>query len=315
MADADAYQDLLAALDTDDGNTLYRPEAVATDVGGEDYWVGAPSVEAYDGETYLAFRERTPQERGRALNIHREMADGYQPVTTITADALDAVSVERPALVTDPETSQLRLYLPVDDGERWTIQQLAPVTDPAQFDPATAATVLEPEPVTDTRPTVKDPVVVTDDGFHLFYAVHDGVSEQAAYAYSPDGDRYTAPDQNVVLPRNGWHDHHTRISAVVPVDDGWLFTYDGAGTADYGKTWNLRTGLGHAADLGDELTDCSPDAPVLQAPTVSKETGLSTFGTFRYVDIHDDQLYVEVARDDGAFTLQQFDLPTDHLST
>lgn len=270
MADSTVYAQILTDIDTAQGDQLYCPEDLITNVQGEDYWTGAPSIETYEDDTYIAFRERTPDERGRAIHIHRETDSGYEPVTSVTADALDAVSVERPALITDPETDQLRLYLPVDDGDAWRIEQLAPVDDPAAFDPETATTVLEPAPIDGDRPTVKDPVVVVDDGFHLFYAEHDGVSEQASYAYSPDGDNFTVPNRNTVLPRNGWHDHHTRISAAVPVDDGWLFTYDGSGTDDYGKTWNLRTGIGYATELGAMITDRSPDTPVLQAPKIGR---------------------------------------------
>lgn len=281
---------------------------------GEDegYWIGAPCVCVHDGETYLAVRERTPEDRGHAVVIHRRTGETtYETVTRLSTTALGVVSVERPALVTDPDTGDLRMYLPVDHGSNeWTIQQLAPTTDPDTLDPSTARTVLASAGGGSDRATVKDPYVVTVGGrYYMFYAGHDGRSEQAHLATSVDGDTWRRVPTNPVIERQYWHDHHTRVSCVVPAPDApvWLVCYDGSGLADYGRTWNLRTGLAISPTL-ETVTDTTPAGPIYAASTADDRTGVDTFATCRYVDLlrRDGgwEVFAEVARPDGAFELR-----------
>lgn len=159
--------------------------------------------------------------------------------------------------------------------------------------------------------------MVTIDGrYYMFYAGHDGVSEQAHLATSTDGEHWTRAGANPVLERNGWHDYHTRVSCVLRAPDAagseWLVTYDGSGTDDYGATWNLRTGVAVAGGLS-ALVDTTPDGPALSSPTADRRMGLETFGTCRYVDALVDgdelELVAEVARPDGAFELRRCVVP------
>lgn len=300
---------------------------------GEGHWVGAPCVHRHDGATYLAVRWRSPDRRGYAVEVYERTADvipgrpssgagdrmprdAFDRRVRLTAEGLGVVSVERPALVTDPRSGGLRLYLPVEHGENdWTIQRLDGVSDPAEFDPGSARDVLVPEPGSTDAETVKDPVVRTLGGrYYLFYAGHDGTSEQAHLATSVDGERWSRVADGPVLGRDGWHDHHTRVSCVVPAPDApvWIVFYDGSGTDDYGATWNLRTGVAVASDLADPV-DTTPDAPALASPAADAATGLDGFGTCRYVDVldHGDawELFAEVARGDGAFDLRRAVVP------
>lgn len=302
----------LPAVDLASAETVFEPEG-----DGEGHWVGAPSVQRHDGTVYLGVRWRDPGRRGHAVAVYERTGSGtYEERARITAGALGVVSVERPALVTDPRTGALQCYLPVDRDENdWRILKLDDAAAPSAFDPATARTVLSPAPGTTDRVTVKDPVVVPVDGrYHMFYAGHDGTSEQAHLATSPDGETWRRVDANPVLGRSGWHDHHTRVSAVVPAPDdrGWLVFYGGSGTADYGATWNLRTGVAVADELSHPV-DATPDAPWLSGPTADGATGLSTFGTCRYLDLlvgdGELELFAEVARDDGAFELRHATVP------
>ncbi|MFB6219891.1 MAG: hypothetical protein ABEH90_00505 [Halolamina sp.] len=305
----------LPAVDPDDATVVFQPPG-----RGEGYWVGAPCVHVHDGTTYLAVRLRTPEDRGYALRIYAseersdnraKPGDGYDLRAELTASALGVESLERPALVTDPHSGALKLYLPVDHGENdWTIQRLADVSEPAAFDPATAHDVLVPQSGTTDEVTVKDPCVVTVGGrYYMFYAGHDGQSEQAHLATSVDGEDWQRAPANPVLPRAGWHDHHTRVSAVVPVRGcpGWHVFYGGSGTDDYGNTWNLRTGVATAQNL-KRLTDTTPDGPWLSTATADKSNATG-FRTCRYLDVLDTgrnwELFFEAARRDGSFELRR----------
>ncbi len=305
----------LPAIDLADAEVLATPSG-----SGEGHWVGAPCVHRHGDRTYLALRRRDPDRRGYAIELYeREAADSdgwpeaeFERVVELRAEDVGAVSLERPSLVTDPASGALKLYLPVEHGENdWTIQRLADVDRPTAFDPATANDVLVPQAGTTDEETVKDPYVVVVGGrYYMFYAGHDGQSEQAHLATSVDGENWSRSPANPILSRAGWHDHHTRLSAVLPAPDApvWLAFYDGSGTADYGNTWNLRTGTAVSTDLA-AFVDTSPDSPWLSAPTTASAVGLERFATCRYLDVlpHDPgwELLVEVAREDGAFELRR----------
>jgi len=300
-------------FDVDAAETLFAPS-----VGEEGHWVGAPCVVDYDGATYLGVRERTPDARGHRVSIYRRTGrTSYEQVAAVSADALGVVSVERPALVPDPRGPDLHLYLPVDHGSNeWTIQKLDGVDDPAEFDPETARDVLRPRAGESDCATVKDPLVVTVGGrYHMYYSGHDSRSEQAHLATSVDGVTWTRHRDNPIVERAYWHDHHTRISCVVPAPDApvWLVFYDGSGLTDHGRTWNLRTGVAVSTDLAT-FVDTSPDGPLYSAPTATG-TGIDSFGTCRYLDVRreadDWELFAEVARPDGAFEVRYQRVPID----
>jgi hypothetical protein len=187
---------------------------------------------------------------------------------------------------------------------------MAPAEEPSALDPSTARTVLAPRADGSDRATVKDPYVLTVGGrYYMFYAGHDGRSEQAHLATSLDGDTWHRAETNPVLGRQFWHDHHTRVNCVVPAPDApvWLVFYGGSGLTDHGRTWNLRTGLATAADLAN-VTDTTPEGPVYAGPAAEASTGVDSFATCRYVDMlrTDDgwEVFAEVAREDGAFELR-----------
>ena len=291
----------------DDADVVLSPEG-----SGRGHWVGAPCVHRHDGTTYLAARWRTPDERGHEVTIHEYAEEDLNEVTTITAEELGVVSVERVALCTHPRTGALQCYLPVDrGGNDWVIRKLADAESPAGLAAETARTVLTPDPEGSDSGTVKDPVIVTVGGrYYMYYAGSDGVSERAHLATSVDGETWTKHPDNPLLDRAYWHDHHVRVSTVVPAPDApaWLVFYGGSGVADEGRTWNLRTGVAVSPDL-ERLTDTSPDGPRYAAPTAERRTGVSTFAACRYLDVlgHDDrwELFAEVAREDASFELRR----------
>ncbi|MFB6151186.1 MAG: hypothetical protein ABEJ40_05205 [Haloarculaceae archaeon] len=299
------------AFDPSEAETLMEPPE-----GERGNWTGAPCVHEHGGETYLAVRERTPDERGRAITVHRRVEEtAYDRIARLTADELGVVSVERPALGTDPHTGDAKLYLPVDRGSNeWTIRKLDDAPAPDAFDPSTGRDVLRPAAGGSDRATVKDPCLTVVGGrYYMFYAGHDGRSEQAHLATSVDGETWTRHPDNPVLERGYWHDHHTRVSCVVPAPDApaWLVFYDGSGLTDEGMTWNLRTGVGVSPDC-ERVVDASPDGPRYAAPT-APGTGVDTFATCRYLDVlpRGDawEVFAEVAREDGAFELRYQRVP------
>lgn len=302
----------LPPMDPGAGTTLFAPDR--PEIG---HWRGAPCVHVQDGRTYVAIRERDPRRRGYAVVIYEWLArDRFEPVCTLAAADLGGTSVERPALVTDPHTGRTKLYVPVDRGENdWRIRKLADAPEPAAFEAETAHDVLVPAGSGTDSATVKDPVVEVFDGrFVMFYAGHGGEREQAHLATSEDGERWQRSPANPILESGGWHDHHTRISCVVPAPDGsWIVLYDGSGRDDYGRTWNLRTGIATATDF-ETVRDWTTDRPAFAAPTCDRETNVERFATCRYVDIlvgeSEWNVFAEVAREDEAFELRHTTIPT-----
>ncbi|WP_158055595.1 glycoside hydrolase family protein [Halorussus halophilus] len=301
-------------FDISSAETILEPQET-----GEGNWVGAPCVHRHDETTYLAVRLRDPKRRGYAVRIYERPTPGtLNQRHELTADDLGVVSVERPALTTNPRTGQLQLYLPVDRGSNdWVIRKFADTDHPEEFDPATAHDVLRPRPGESDAATVKDPYVLTVGGrYYMYYAGNDGQSEQAHLATSVDGETWERVKRGPVLSRAYWHDYHTRISCAVPAPDApvWLVFYEGSGMVDANRTWNIRTGIAVSPDL-KRVTDTSPDGPRYAAPTADADTGLGTFGTFRYVDVlrkgSEWEVFAEVAREDGSFDLRRMTVQFD----
>lgn len=299
------------AVDFGAAETLLEPDET-----GEGHWVGAPNVHRHDGDAYLGVRYRDAQRRGSTVTIFAYENGDLSPELEITAEEIGVVSLERVSMVTHPRTGDFQLYLSVDrGGNDWTIRKCADAPSVADVDPTSARPVFRPRPGTTDAGVVKDPYIVTVGGrYYLFYAGADGTSEQAHLATSVDGENWTRVDDNPIVERAYWHDHHTRVSTVVPAPDApaWMVFYDGSGLSDEGRTWNLRTGMAVTTDLR-EFVDTCPDGPLYSAPSADRATGLSTFGTCRYLDIlrHEDEweLFAEVAREDGSFALRRATVP------
>jgi hypothetical protein len=301
------------AIDVSAAETVLEPDET-----GEGNWVGAPCVHRHDGTTFLAVRYRDPERRGHTLAIYERKAPGeLTERRAITAEELGVVSVERAAMATNPRTGELQLYLPVDRGSNdWVIRKIADADQPNEFDPATARDVVRPRAGGSDSATVKDPYVMTVGGrYYMYYVGNDGQSEQAHLVTSVDGETWERARRGPVLPRAYWHDYHTRIACVVPAPDApvWLVFYEGSGTTDAGKTWNVRTGVAVSPDL-KHVIDTSPDGPRYASPSADADTGLDDFGTFRYVDVLRDgdewEVFAEVAREDGSFALKRMSVDT-----
>ncbi len=265
-------------------------------------WAGAPSAVADDDGIVLAYRLRRPvgQGRGYAVAIARS-ADGvrFETIGMITSKAMDAESLERPALVrTSDGTWRLYLSCATWGTKHWRVELLE-AEAPDAFDPDLRKAVLPGA----SSYGVKDPVVVSEGGvWHLWASVHplaepaDADQMTTDYATSRDGISWTWHG-HALSPRPGeWDARGVRVSAVRFTPGSVMAYYDGRASA--AENYEERTGLAVGASPG--LLTATGSAPVAEAPGG---------GGLRYLDIVDlrngwQRLYYEMTRPDGLHELR-----------
>jgi len=292
----------------------------------EGWWAGAPSV-VRDGAGvfWLACRMRTGEgvrgKRGYELRILRS-DDGaiFSEVTRIPRESVPIPGFERPALIVHPKTKKLRLYGcgPLKDGP-WCIFRWDDVSDLAKIDPTSARPVIEAPPPAYERDVspheYKDATILFADGrYHAYVIGYVRRSERIYHWVSDDGDtwkpvgRRTSP----VMDLCGWHNFFVRPGSVVPMDDGYLFAYEGSNLGWYDPVYNIATGFGWSSDL-HTIADRTFDAPVFKSATPG------SFHTWRYgswVRVGDELwAYAEVACPNDAFELRRFRFPMDSVRT
>ncbi|MDF2977926.1 MAG: hypothetical protein K0S40_2654 [Actinomycetospora sp.] len=266
------------------------------------YWAGAPSVLVVDDVVYLSYRLRQPVGAGRGYaNVVARSIDGvaFETFAVVEKDAFGAESLERPALALSDE-GRWRLYVScaTPGTKHWWVDVLEADT-PQGLALAPRRTVLPG----DDLHAVKDPVVLRDArGWHLWASVHPLDYPEATdrmtteYATSPDGLDWTWRG-TALAPRRGlWDARGVRITAVVPIGDELVATYDGRATA--AENWEERTGVARGA--GDGRFRAVGDAPAAESPHAGR--GL------RYLAVADvagvRRLYWEATRADGAHELR-----------
>jgi len=254
-----------------------------------DWWAGAPSVcMDSEGVVWLACRMReanSPRgERGYAIWILRsEDAYHFEQAHAIHRDEVGTVSFERPAMVIDPLTGLLKLYLcragkPEPGG--WRVDKLDDVSDPGAFDPATARRVVEAPPYSGPGPGVKDPYVINIGGVYYMYVIAYGFtrgSRELPYLFtSIDGETWEYAG-GPVLPHGGWHDFFTRPACVMPLGGTYAFYYEGSNAEWFDPPYNIQGGLAITHDLR-HATDLTPSAPIFASSTPGP------YSTARYTD-------------------------------
>jgi hypothetical protein len=265
-------------------------------------WAGAPSAVADGDGIVLAYRLRKPvgQGRGYAVAIARS-ADGvrFETIGMITSEAMDAESLERPALLrTSDGTWRLYLSCATWGTKHWRVELLE-AEAPDAFDPDLRKVVLPG----DSSFGVKDPVIVSERGvWHLWASVHPLADPASAdkmttdYATSRDGISWTWHG-HALSPRPGqWDARGVRVAAVRFTPDGVMAYYDGRASA--AENYEERTGLAVGTSPG--LLTAIGSAPVAEAPGR---------GGLRYLDIVDlsnggQRLYYEMTRPDGLHELR-----------
>lgn len=315
-ASADLALATLPLFDPQDGVTVVEPEG-----SGSGWWVGAPGA-WWDGERFwLTYRVRRPKpERGCEIRLVTG-TDGerFEPVWTMHKDQFGTPSVERSALVQDPEDGLWRLYVSYVDpaDSRWRID-LIEADSPEALDPADRIPVLT---ATDAGVEgVKDPWVCRlDDQWQMvisyvptpdalddpdeLHATQDvfntGLSRSlTGLAVSSDGRtwRWEGP---ILEPQDSaaWDAYAARLSAIVALPDGLLGFYDGSHSA--AENYEERTGLVIGADLR-RWQRVDPGGPTVGATIGS--------GSVRYVDAIQGpgwlRYFFEYTREDGSHDLR-----------
>ncbi len=255
-----------------------------------EWWAGAPSVvRDKEGTFWLACRMRTANAprglRGYEIRILRS-SDGihFTKAHSIRREDVPIPGFERPALLTDPQTSQFKLYVcgPWKDGP-WSIIKFDDSNDPTQFEPASAKPVISPRSSSYDRDVIvdgyKDPFILFAEGQYHCYVIGTMRRTERIYHFrSPNGERWEpvgSPYQSI-MDLTGWHDFYVRPACVIRVGVGYLFVYEGSNCDWYDPVYNIATGVGFTFDL-HRIIDLTPDAPLVVSTTPSEH-----FHTWRY---------------------------------
>ncbi len=269
---------------------------------GPGHWVGAASVLVRDGVHHVAYRNRRPVDDGRGgdVIVARLGSDGSRTeLCRIDKAAMDAESLERPALVVDG-AGRWRLYLScATAGTRhWRIEMLE-ACGPEAFVTASRRVVMPG----DAHVGVKDPVIICDErGWRAWVCCHPLDDPNATdrmwtdFATSRDGIDWTMHGPALQPTPGRWDQRGARVTAIIERGDEMVAFYDGRATA--GENWEERTGI--ATGRPDHL-EVAGDAPVAQGP--------QPYPALRYAAVVDDggrtAVYYEVGCEDGSHELRR----------
>ncbi len=292
-------------FDPEAGETILEPAD-----GGPGNWVGAPSVleDPTRGTVLLAYRKRRPRggpppDRGFECRV-AESSDGvsFTDRWAVTKEELSTDSMERFCLRRDPDGRYLLYLSYVDPADgRWRID-VVEAGSPDAFDVRTARTVLTAAE-TGTN-AVKDPYVVRAGPAYYLYAstfLTAAGPAPTALAVGLDGLRFHWLGETLGVGE-GWDRYQARLSAILPLDAGFLGFYDGASSP--AEDTEERLGIALSFDLV-RWQRLSLDEPWLVSPHAT--------GSLRYLDClrrgGEAWLYYEYARADGAHELRLSRVP------
>ena len=272
---------------------------------GKGYWVGGPSA-IYDAESncfYLFWRERVPGERGiKAVIARSEDGESFGPVWSVEKSELEAISIERAALVR-VESGLYRLYISYEDtaDNRWKIDVME-ASKPEGFRPASRQRVIEPEQL-GVRWT-KDPYVLKVGClWHMYVHVRElNGRKNTSLAVSDDGITFRWLGK--IIEGRGWDDYCVRLTTVLYRPPVFFAFYDGATVEE--ENCEERTGLAQSFDLRN-FERVSENAPVLKSPEGST--------SLRYVEAVQlpgrARYWFEYCRADGSHDLRTLELPVE----
>ena len=308
----------LKLFDPIEGLTIFEPPGK-----GRGYWAGAPSA-IYDVEKklfYLSYRRRRPVGEGRGyVSIVAESKDGvhFKPSVEITKEELGTPSIERSAIVKNPDGS-FSLYISYVDpnNNKWRID-LIKADRPEDFDAKERVEILTSEK-TGTE-GVKDPWVTQIGGMYFMfvpygpkatveqgYEVEDlhktgnvfvtgKIPHPTALAVSHNGVDFKWLG-SVLEPGDNWDKNVARFSCLLYDPPVFYAFYDGrTGIGDF---YEDRTGYAMSLDL-KRFYKVSVDKPILESPWGTK--------ALRYLDavrVKDKiYFYYECSRKDGSHELR-----------
>lgn len=276
---------------------------------GKGFWAGGCSSLKDDKERiWLAYRLRNPEKRGHKLCIARSQ-DGinFRMAKELHKEDFDSIeSLERASILQDPYTGQYKLYPSLEKDGKWYIYKLNDAASPEDFEPSTAKPVFAPSVKAEDSRKVKDPYLI--NSFNTWYMFYSGSGkepqEETFLATSHDGEKWVRRGR--ALARSYWHEYHTRMSCLIPVERGFVFFYEGSSFSWHEPHFNLNIGFGYTVDMRN-FFDLTTQQPVLSS---SAKGNFSTLRYLDYVFVNDKVLfYYEAARDDDAFELRAAECP------
>lgn len=223
--------------------------AVPAPGAGPGFWAGAPSATRdEDGTIVLAYRVRSPEQRGTAIVVaYTTDGEHLTTVTTLQKDLFGADSLERPALV-HLDRGRWRLYVScaTPRSKHWRIVALD-ADDPSEFGSSQPRRVFAGS----EQVGVKDPVVRrVGAAWQAWVCCHplDQPGEEdrmtTAFATSNDGLAWRWHGTALSGRAGMWDARGARVTAVLA--DGWA-TYDGRAT----KQENFSEATGVARLVSD----------------------------------------------------------------
>ena len=271
---------------------------------GPGFWAGGPSAVRDDaGTIWLAYRLRRPHGDGRGYaNVIARSDDGvtFETVDVLHRDAFDCDSLERPALVVQPDgTWRAYISCATPGTFHWRVDAID-AADPSGFSSATPRTVLPGDP---SAMAVKDPVVKLLDGtWHIWLCCHpldlpdDTDRMHTDYGTSADGLHWDMHGTALSGTPGRWDQRGARAADVLRGGDGWLAYYDGRASKE--ENAEERTGTAAGSSPGQLVTD---------AGVVG--TGPDGTWSLRYISVIElpdggMRLYYETRRLDGAHDLR-----------
>jgi hypothetical protein len=208
---------------------------------GAGNWIGAASALVNDGYIYLAYRDRHPVDKGRGNRAYvaRSPIDNginFETLCAIDKAAMDAESLERPALDVTPDGHwDLYLSCATFNSKHWRIEKLR-ASRPEDFSPATRETVFPGS----AEFGIKDPVLLRDQDhgqdLRIWATLHPLTEgdENADQMISVDAFTW----ERVMVPEPGtWYSRGMRITAVL----GEHAYFDGRESAE--QNFEERTGI------------------------------------------------------------------------
>lgn len=204
---------------------------------GTGNWIGAASALVHEDYIYLAYRDRHPVDKGRgnqAYVARSRVGDGihFDVLCAIDKEAMDAESLERPALDVTPDGDwDLYLSCATFHSKSWRIERLR-ARGPRDFSVRTREIAF---PAT-REFGIKDPVLIRGQDLRVWATLHPLTEGDDNADQMISADAFSRKPVMVPEPST-WYSRGTRLTAVM----GEYAYFDGRESA--GENFEERTGI------------------------------------------------------------------------